>query len=376
MRVAIVAGPYIPVPPLKYGGTEKVIYHTIKGLQELGHEVILFAPADSKVPCELVPIVDKHIFFPTKSGDVASFKKNLAKINKSTEAKIKKIIGSVDIVHSHGFDLINFQNYPNLTTIHGPIQLDQLAYYKKRQSLYYASISKNQQGALPDLQYVGVVYNGEDPKDFPIVTKPKDYVSFIGRFDREKNPHLAIQLAINLGIKIKVAGKIDYQGEGYFESEVAKYFSNPLVEYLGELDHKQTIEVLSNAKCNLHPTGFREPFGLTILEAAYAGTPTLAIERGSMPELIEEGRTGMLVEDFVEGYHQIEDCFKMDRQYIANRSRQLFNYKVMAKQYVQAYQRVLDIFKVKAHHEKTIKNLTKKTKKELTDIWTQEQLKI
>ena len=167
---------------------------------------------------------------------------------------------------------------------------------------------------------MGTVYNGENPAKFPLIKRPKDYVCFLGRFDRDKDPHLAIELAISLGIKIKVAGKIDWQAEGYFTEEVEKYFDHPLVEYLGELDFKQKVELLKNAKANLHPTGFREPFGLTVLEAAYCGTPTLALARGSMPELIEEGRTGLLVEDFVQGYEQLEQCFTMDRQYIAERS--------------------------------------------------------
>ena len=132
---------------------------------------------------------------------------------------------------------------------------------------------------------------------------------------------------------IKLGGKVDFQGERYFEEQVSPYLDHPLVEFLGELSLDDKTDLLGNARCNLHPTGFREPFGLTVLEAAFCGTPTLAIARGSMPELIEVGRTGMLVEDFVEGYHQIEQCFEMDRSYIAHRSRLLFNYKTMTKQY-------------------------------------------
>jgi glycosyltransferase involved in cell wall biosynthesis len=114
-----------------------------------------------------------------------------------------------------------------------------------------------------------------------------------------------------------------------------------LVEYLGEIGFDEKVELLSHAKINLHPTNFREPFGLTVLEAAYCGTPTLAIARGSMPELIEFGRTGIWVEDFVEGFHHLEECFAMDRTYVASRARQLFNYHTMAKGYIQAYKAVL-----------------------------------
>ena len=195
------------------------------------------------------------------------------------------------------------------------------------------------------------MYNGEDPALFPVVTAADDYVCFLGRFDREKNPHLAIQLATNLGIPIKVAGKIDFQAEGYFDEYIRPCLDHPLVEYLGELEFDEKVDVLAHARCNLHPTGFREPFGLTVLEAAYCGTPTLAIARGSMPELIDVGRLGVLVEDFVEGVHQIQECFDMNRNDIAQRARHLFNYATMTRQYVDAYRRVAQIFDSSRDHD-------------------------
>ncbi len=341
MKIIMVAGPYVPVPPPKYGGTELIIHYLIKGLMEAGHDVTLLASGDSTVDCELIPIVDKAIYFPKSKSEEAAYEDMVVRLNEKTETMLKQLIADADIIHSHGFDLKNFSDVPNITTIHGPILIDHIDYYKQRSNLFYTPISNNQKEALPDINYTKVVYNGEDPAEFPIVEKPDDYLCFIGRFDREKNPHLAIQLAIKLGMKIKVAGKLDLQGEGYFEEEVAKYFDHPLVEYLGELDFREKTALISRAKCNLHPTGFREPFGLTVLEAAYCGTPTLAIARGSMPELIDEGFTGMLVEDFVEGYHAIEECLAMDRLYIASRTRRLFNYKNMTRGYINAYKQVM-----------------------------------
>ncbi len=344
MRVAIVAGPHYPIPPSSYGGTERVIYYLIKGLLEAGHEPILLGSGDSSVDCEVIPIIERAIYFPRHKRSLPAFQLRLKTVEQRTRAILREIEDRIDIIHSHGFDLKQFVKLPNLTTIHSQISFTDLKYYLSRQSLYWATISKNQQGALPSLKYIGVIYNGEDPEEFPVVLKPQDYVCFIGRLDREKNPHLAIHLAINLGIKIKLAGKIDYFGIDYFMKEVEPYLKHPLVEYLGELDSDERTELISKAKCNLHPTNFREPFGLTVMEAAYCGTPTLAIARGSMPELIEEGRTGMLVEDFVEGYHQMEECFKLDRRYIAQRARLLFNYKTMTTNYIQAYDEVISRF--------------------------------
>ena len=372
MRIAIVAGPYIPVPPSKYGGTERVIYYLIKGLKERGHEPILLGPGDSKPGCELIPIVDKHIFFPPTKAGLPVHRKEVKRIQKITTNKIKEVLPRVDIIHSHDIDIGEFEDFPNLTTLHGPISFKQLDYLKKRQGLFFASISKNQQEGYPDLKWVGAVYNGEDPKEFPSIIRPENYVCFIGRLDREKNPHLAIELALNYGIKIKVAGKIDFLGDDYFKTEVKKYLDHPLVEFLGELDRKQTIKLVSKARLNLHPTGFREPFGLTILEAAYCGTPTMAIARGSMPELIEEGRTGLLVEDFIQGFHQIDELFAMDRQYISKRARNLFNYQIMAKQYLRAYKKIIKIYNLRAKKEEKVRRLTVKSKKELESVWSRD----
>ncbi len=372
MRVAIVAGPHYPVPPLRYGGTERVIGYLVRGLLEEGHEPVLLASGDSKVECELVPICDAAIGFPARSSEVPAHEALRAEIERRTREELRRLLPRVDLVHSHGFDLIDFQDFPNLTTLHGAIGFTELAYYLQRKNLYYVSISRNQQGACPDLQYVGVVYNGEDPEPFPIVEEPDDYLCFLGRLDDEKNPHLAIQLAINLGLPIRLAGKVDFQGERYFEERVRPYLDHPLVEFLGELDFDEKVELLAHARCNLHPTGFREPFGLTVLEAAFCGTPTLAIARGSMPELIEVSRTGMLVEDFVEGYHQIERCFEMDRAYIAQRARLLFNYRTMTKQYLRAYERVIDIFETRREQDRIIRSLAAKAKSDLESIWQEE----
>ena len=350
MKVAIVASPFVPIPPKKYGGSERVIQYLIKGLQELGHEPILFATADSTVDCEIVPIVRKAMFFPTELKGMPLFKSRVKIVNERTKTELRKNLTRFDIIHSHKFDLKSFSNFPNLTTLHDPFVLEKpkyinnfpLDYYRDRKMLNYVAISKNQREAFPTLNYVRVVYNGEDPSEFPIIKRPSNYVCFVGRFDREKNPHLAIQLAVAYGIPIKVAGKRDYGSRSYFKEEIEPYLDHPLVEFLGELSREETIRLVSKAKCNLHPTSYREPFGLSVIEAAYCGTPTLAIARGSMPELIENGKTGILVEDFIEGFHAIDKCFSMDREYIAKRSRHKFNYMNMTKDYIHAYRKVIN----------------------------------
>lgn len=342
MKVAIIAEPFVPIPPNKYGGIEQVIYFLIKGLKEAGHEPILIGPADSTVDCEILPTIGKSLPFPKAKKDLRKHTAQVKKAHRITARRIREIADEVDIIHSHGFDMLPFKDLPTVTTLHNSVQFYNIDYYAKRKDLPFVSISKNYQDAFPDLNYVGVVYNGEDPNEFPLVTKPEDYLCFLGRFDRDKNPHVAIELALSLGMKIKLAGKFDHKGEGYFEEEIQKYLNHPLVDYLGELGFEEKTELLANARCNLHPVNFREPFGLTVVEAAYCGTPTLAINKGAMSELIEHGRTGLLVEDFVEGYSHIKECFMMDRKYIASRARQLFNYETMTAQYIEAYEKVIE----------------------------------
>jgi glycosyltransferase involved in cell wall biosynthesis len=345
MRIAIVAEPYVPVPPPKYGGTERVIGHLIDGLLELGHEPILIGPGDSTVACPILPSVDKALWFPRHKSDTVEHDKRVKAAMRATFHLIKAVQNKVDIIHSHGFDMLPFRNFPSITTLHNPLLLEHIPYYLRRRGVRYVCISENQTKVLPNLNMVGVVYNGLNPTDFPFVAKPEDYVTFIGRFDREKSPHLAIQLALSLGVPIKLAGKIDFRSDGYFEDEIQPHLDNPLVEYLGELGMQEKIELVSNARVNLHPTGFREPFGLTVLEAAYCGTPTLAISRGSMPELILDNKTGVLVEDFVEGYSAFERCIKLDRAFISQHARYTFNYQHMAMGYVELYQRTIDEFR-------------------------------
>lgn len=346
MKVAIVALPFLPIPPTRYGGTEQIVAHVVQGLLELGHEPILLAPGDSKVNCRLVPICQNSIPFPKTKAEKVDHDQQIAIATQNTKDELNKLIEQkeIDIIHSHGFDLLEFQHFPNVTTLHGPIDLDNRDYFLARKELGFISISENQQHTCPELNYIDVVYNGLDTDQFTFVEQPEDYVCFLGRFDRQKNPHLAIQLALQYGIKIKLGGKVDFVGHDYFAEEIEPHLNNPLVEYLGELNFEQKVKLVGNAKCNLHPTGFREPFGLSIVEAAYCGTPTLAITKGSMSELIENERTGSMVEDFAEGYNYLDKCFEMNREYISTRAKMLFNYKTMCQGYLRAYEKAITKF--------------------------------
>jgi glycosyltransferase involved in cell wall biosynthesis len=349
LRVAHVVGPYVPVPPVKYGGTEQVISALITGLLENNHEPILFGSGDSRVNCELVPISETAISFAKSKEAKPAHDILVAQSLDLTYQKLKEmhLQNPFDIVHIHDplfIDPLQLDYLPVVLTQHSIINVDELTYFQERKDCNYVAISNNLQEASPFLNYVGVVYNGLNPDQFAFTAEAEDYVCFIGRFDHEKNPHLAIEIALSLGIPIKLAGKIDFKGEKYFEEFIRPHLSNPLVEYLGELTFIDKIKLVSKSKCNIHPISFREPFGLTVLEAAYCGTPTLAFHRGSMPELIEQGRTGLVVEDVIEACSRLEECFSMHRDYISTRAKALFHYTHMTNEYLEVYAKVIAEF--------------------------------
>ena len=359
MKIGIISPAYLPIPPKKYGGTERVIYYLIKGLRELGHTLILFGPADSEVDCEIIPIIDKATGFSQNSEEdkMLSIKRNEALKKAYTEVEKNK--HRFDILHSHGIDIKQFSQIPHLFTLHLELVLSdpanrsrELKYFKERENLFYNTISYNALETFQNLNVVSTVYNGLDPQEFPFVETPQNYYCFIGRFNPDKNPHQAIELAIEKKKKIKIAAKYEYVDDRYYKEKCLPLLNNEFVEDTTEQNNLGKIEIISNAEVNLHPTNFREPFGLTVMESAYCGTPTLAVRKGSMSELIEDGKSGVLVEDFTQGYFEVDKCRDLDRKYIAERSRRKFNYKVMAKQYELTYQNITKIYKDNINNNK------------------------
>jgi len=198
---------------------------------------------------------------------------------------------------------------------------------------------------MPSLNFQGVVYNGLISEPFPFESQPKNYLCFLGRMDHDKSPHRAIAFAKLVGMKLIMAGKVDFQGKHYFETMIEPEIDGKMIQFMGEIGFAEKCELLKNAYCNLHPIEFREPFGLSVIEAAYCGTPTIAMRRGSMPELIEDGRTGILAEDMVEAVSRFNEIEGMDRKYISQRARMLFSHKKMALDYLRIYQDVLKKWK-------------------------------
>lgn len=346
LRIAIfLTQPGLILPSLPSHSIARIIEFHIRGLYEQGHEVILLAPKNCKVECELIPICDQAVSLQDNE--------HLSKaeqIHTKVIDEIEKIQNRIDIVHAHSLDIphlfhstgfLSSFSLPNVTTCHSCIEISNLNYFSQYTN-NLISLSHNQRKAYPGLNFVGNVYNGLDPSPFQFVAAPDNYLCFLGRMNSVKQPHLAIHLAIQLGLNLKIAGPVDpFFDNEYFEIYCKPYLNHPLIEYLGELDMGDKVQLLSHAMCNLHPTGFRDPCPLVPIEAAYCGTPTLAICRGALPELIEHGKTGILVEDFAEGFHEIPKCFQMSRLYVSQQARKRFNYQKMVAEYLSIYRQVI-----------------------------------
>lgn len=343
LTVAIVmVHPGLYIPPRPSDSVARVIENQIAGLMELGHKVILIAPASSQVKCELIPVCDVPITIEEDPDG-----KEANQITKLVKKKILDLKGTADIIHAHSLDIplklftSNFLEdcpLPHVTTMHSCVELENLKEFDSC-SGPMISLSYNQRNACPNLNYVGNVYNGLDTKDFPFIKNPEGYLCFLGRITPEKQPHLALELSAHMGIPVKIAGPI--RNKDYFDSKCKPFLDGKRAQYLGELDMKEKINLLAHALCNLYATGFRDPCPLVPMEAGFCGTPTLAISRGALPELITHNKTGVLVEDFTEAVSKLNDCIKLDRQIVSKISKKRFNHIRMAADYISIYKHVL-----------------------------------
>jgi glycosyltransferase involved in cell wall biosynthesis len=344
LRIAMFApSATLPAPPSH--SVDRIIETLVKGLVELGHEVLVFAPKSSRTMGQLVPVGVAPILLREDPQC-----RRIRQAHRKALTEVLKRQSDIDVVHAHGLDisgilysthLLEDFSIPNLTTLHSAIDVTDYNYFSRCRNRIVAC-SKSQVDACPSMNVVDVIHHGLDPTGFPIVPGARDYLCFVGRMDAAKQPHVAIQLAIQCQMKIKLAGGVSNdRAQQYFSANVEPLLGHPAVEYLGEVGLEEKIDLISHARCNLHPTGFREPFGLSVIEAGFCGTPTLAIKRGALGEIIKHGETGILVEDFAEGCYRVHECINLDRRCVAEYTREMFNHIRMASGYVKAYEALL-----------------------------------
>lgn len=340
MRIAQIAPLTEAVPPKLYGGTERVIHWLTEELVELGHDVTLFASGDSKTRAKLEPGWPRALRLDGAVRDANAL--HLAMLERVRQRAI-----DFDFLHFHldyyPFSLFSRQSTPFLTTLHGRLDLPELhPVFNALPSAPVVSISNSQRRPLPQAHWVRTVYHGLPEKlIMPKPVKPS-YLAFLGRIAPEKAVDRAIHVARACGIPLKIAAKVDRVDAEYYEQRIRPLIVPPAVEYIGEIGDDQKSEFLSGAQALLATIDWPEPFGLVMIEAMACGTPVIAFNRGSVPEVVEDGLTGFIVEDDLGAVGAVQRLGELDRVTVRRRFEERFTARRMAQEYLSVYRGLRD----------------------------------
>jgi glycosyltransferase involved in cell wall biosynthesis len=339
MKIAQIAPLFESVPPRLYGGTERVVSYLTEELVMQGHDVTLFASGDSFTAAELVPCIPRAIRL---DSDVVDPIPHLMVMLD----KVQERATEFDLLHFHidyfQFPLFRSSRIPMLTTLHGRQDLsDHLPLYSRFPQMPLVSISLAQRVPLAGANFVGNVYHGLPPSLLNPAPRSADgYLAFLGRMSPEKRPDRAVEIARRSGMKLKLAAKVDQADADYFHSVVEPLIDGQQVEFIGEINDNNKREFLSQASALLFPIDWPEPFGLVMVEAMACGTPVLAFRCGSVPEIVEEGVTGTIVDSIDEAVLALPRLLMLDRNKVRSRFEQRFSSAQMARDYVAIYQKL------------------------------------
>jgi glycosyltransferase involved in cell wall biosynthesis len=326
------------VPPKLYGGTERVVAYLTDALVELGHEVTLFASGDSFTKAQLVPIWPRALRLDPDVKD------HFVPLFMELETVARRA-HEFDVVHAHldyfGYPLLRRLGTASITTLHGRLDLPELpALYSLYGDVPVVSISNSQRVPLPQANYVATVLHGL-PQD--LLAKGDGgggYLAFLGRISPEKAPDAAIRIAAKAGMKLKIAAKVDRVDEQYFKTTIEPLLSQGDVEFIGEIREDQKQQFLGDAAGLLFPIAWREPFGLVMIEAMACGTPVIAFENGSVPEVLEEGVTGFIVQSEEQAADAVKQIKVLNRARIRAEFDRRFTAHRMAQNYLKLYARL------------------------------------
>jgi glycosyltransferase involved in cell wall biosynthesis len=339
MKIAQVAPLVESVPPLLYGGTERIASYLTEELVSLGHDVTLFASGDSVTSAELATCCTRALRLDSTIRDIIPH--YMLMID-----RVRERADEFDVIHFH-IELFHFPLFRSLaartlTTLHGRQDLSDLkAFYSRFGEMPLVSISEDQRKPLPQANFVATIHHGIPVDQHRPSFKQGSYLAFLGRISPEKRPDRAIRMARAAGIPLKIAAKVDRVDESYFRNDILPLIDGADVEFIGEINERDKTEFLGGAAALLFPIEWPEPFGLVMIEAMACGTPVLAFRRGSIPEVIDDGVTGCVVESEEEGVAALQALLSYDRRAVRQRFEERFTATRMAEDYVSAYRRLL-----------------------------------
>ena len=323
------------MPPKLYGGTERVISWLTEELVALGHEVTLFASGDSVTSARLEPM------WPTALRLDGSVRDPNA-LHMSMIEQIARRAKEFDLLHFHldyyPFSVMSRQPTPFLTTLHGRLDLPEHGpVFSTFPTIPVVSISNAQRRPAPNAHWIGTVHHGMPDNLLKPVPADPSYLAFLGRISPEKRVDRAIHIAERCGLPLKIAAKVDAVDNDYFEEMIKPLLAKPHVEFIGEISDAKKSEFLSGAIALVVPIDWPEPFGLVMIEAMACGAPVIAFNRGSVPEVIDDGVTGFVVEDETSAVGALRQVSRLSRATIRKRFEERFTARRMARDYLAVY---------------------------------------
>ncbi|MGH9589810.1 MAG: glycosyltransferase family 4 protein [Terracidiphilus sp.] len=339
MRIAQVAPLYESVPPRLYGGTERVVSYLTDELAKQGHEVTLFASGDSKTLADLRPVCERALRLEgTRIVDPLAHHVRMLEMVAQEAAYFDIVHYHVDYLH---FPVTRRLKIANVTTLHGRLDIaDVHPIYREFEEMPLVSISNAQRTPIQWANWVATVYHGLPEEMYVLKECSGNYLAFLGRICPEKRVDRAIEIAKRTGMPIKIAAKVDPKDQTYFEAEIRKLLDHPLVEYVGEIGESEKSDFLGNAYALVFPIEWQEPFGLAMIEAMACGTPVIAYRMGSVPEIVEEGMTGYIVQDLDGAVKAVERAGSLDRTVCRRIFEERFSAGRMYRDYLDVYRQI------------------------------------
>jgi glycosyltransferase involved in cell wall biosynthesis len=340
LRIAQVAPLVESVPPKHYGGTERIVAYLTEELVRAGHKVTLFASGDSVTSAELIPVTRRSFRRNKRATDYLSREVLLMD-------HVLQRASEFDVIHFHTgclhYLISRHLKVPHVTTLHGRLDTpESLRLYERFRDMPMISISNSQRTPWPCANWQATIYHGLPDDLFRFHPEPGRYLAFLGRASPEKRVDRAIEIAKRVDMPLKIAAKVDSADRRYFKREIEPLLNDPRVEWLGEIGDKDKDEFLGNAYALLFPIDWPEPFGLVMIEAMACGTPVIAYASGSVPEVMDNGVSGFVVNDLEQAIEAVQHVRELSRAGCRDVFEKRFTASRMASDYLDAYCRLAD----------------------------------